>query len=277
VVAEAARLGSARRASSGGVVSAVSERSVEVNGRPCRVWEKGDGPLLGVLLGAPGALEWSPFLERLSAERRVVVPSIPGFPGGLGHDRIDGHVDWIAATLDLLEAAGVAGADLVGTSVGATLSMEAAIFAPGLVRRLALVAPFGLWEDSEPVTDAWAVRPGDVSLLSAAPEKLAAAMAVPEGGDPIEHQVMLLRASETAARLLWPTTDTGVAKRLHRLRNETLILWGSEDRLIPASYAKRFANAISGPTIVRSIEGAGHAAWFDAPEAVADAILEFLR
>jgi len=34
---------------------------------------------------------------------------------------------------------------------------------------------------------------------------------------------------------------------------------------------------IAGPTIVRSIEGAGHAAWFDAPEAVAGAILEFLR
>lgn len=258
-------------------MSGPAERRVEVNGRPCRVWEKGEGEPLGVLLGAPGALDWSPFLERLCAERRVVVPSIPGFPGGLGHDRLDTHVDWIAATLDLLEAAGLAGADLVGTSAGGTLASEAAIFAPGLVKRLALVAPFGLWEDSEPVSDAWAVTPGDMGLLTSSPEKLAAATAVPEGGDPIEHQVMLLRASETAARLLWPTTDTGVAKRLHRIRSETLILWGSADRLVPASYAKRFADAIAGPTIVRSIEGAGHLAWFDAPEAVADAILEFLR
>ncbi len=269
---DGAALGAAQR----GVVSGLEERSVEINGRPCRVWEQGRGETLGVLLGSPGAMRWSPFLEALAAERRVVVPSIPGFPGGTGHDLLDTHVDWIAATLDLLEAAGLQGADLVGTSAGGTLASEAAIFA-SFVKRLVLVAPFGLWADSEPVADGFAVPPGDTSLMTAAPEKLAAEIAPGEGVDPIEYQVTMLRTSETVARLLWPTTDTGVAKRLHRITVPTLVLWGSEDRLIPASYAKRYADAIAGPTIVRSIEGAGHLAHVDAPEAVASAILEFLR
>ena len=256
-------------------MNAPEERSVEVNGRECRVWEKGSGPKLGVLLGAPGALRWGPFLDALAAERRVVVPSIPGFPGGLGHDLIDTHLDWVAATLDLLEAAGLEGEDLLGTSAGGTLATEAAVFSN--VKRLVLLAPFGLWEDSEPVADAFAVRPGDMSLLSAAPDKLAAEVAPEEGVDPIEYQVTMLRTSETVARMLWPTTDTGVVKRLHRIKVPTLVLWGSDDKLVPASYAKRYADGIAGPTIVRSIDGAGHLAHVDEPEAVAAAVLEFLR
>ena len=37
-------------------MSGPEERSVEINGRACRVWEKGRGEKLGVLLGAPGAM-----------------------------------------------------------------------------------------------------------------------------------------------------------------------------------------------------------------------------
>ena len=84
------------------------------------------------------------------------------------------------------------------------------------------------------------------------------------------------RAGEAAARLLWPTTDTGLGRRLHRITARTLILWGSEDRIIPASYAKRFAGEIAGQSEVRSIEGAGHLADLDAPDACAEAVEEFL-
>ncbi len=87
----------------------------------------------------------------------------------------------------------------------------------------------------------------------------------------------MLRTSETVARMLWPTTDTGVVKRLHRIKVPTLVLWGSDDKLVPASYAKRYADGIAAPTIVRSIDGAGHLAHVDEPEAVAAAVLEFLR
>ena len=57
-----------------------------------------------------------------------------------------------------------------------------------------------------------------------------------------------MRALEAAARLLWPIGDRGLAKRLHRITAPTLLLWGSEDRIVPASYAKRFAAGIAGRT-----------------------------
>jgi pimeloyl-ACP methyl ester carboxylesterase len=116
-----------------------------------------------------------------------------------------------------------------------------------------------------------------VATFSARPAEFAAqALVPPAGADPIEFQVQQVRALEAAARLLWPFGDRGLAKRLHRIGVPTLLVWGSEDRILPASYAKRFAAGIAGRTRVRSIPGAGHRADFDAPEALAKAVLGFL-
>ena len=257
-------------------MSAPSERMLRVNGEACRVWEKGQGEPLGFVAGLGGLVGWTPFLDRLAERRRVVVPSLPGFPGGLGHEKLDDLADWVCATLDLLEAAGLRGADLAGASIGATLLAEATAFSPGLARRLVLVSPLGLFDEREPVADVWAQRPEQlVALLAAHPERVVAEMTPPAGADPVEWQILLLRASEAAARLLWPTGDLGLAKRLHRIGVPTLLAWGSADRVVPASYAKRFAEGIAGPTAIRAIEGAGHRADLDAPDALAAAILDF--
>jgi pimeloyl-ACP methyl ester carboxylesterase len=69
----------------------------------------------------------------------------------------------------------------------------------------------------------------------------------------------------------------GLAKRLHRITAPTLLLFGAEDRVVPASYAKVFADGIAGPTRIVSLAGAGHVADLDQPEAAAEAVLAFLR
>ena len=129
----------------------------------------------------------------------------------------------------------------------------------------------------EPVADVFAQRASELPpLFSAKPAEYAATLACPEGEDEVEWQIGQVRAMEAAARLLWPTGDLGLAKRLHRITAPTLLLWGSEDRIVPASYAKRFADGIAGPTEVRSIAGAGHRLDLDAPEEAAEAVLGFL-
>jgi pimeloyl-ACP methyl ester carboxylesterase len=258
------------------VSAAPAARTVRVNGAPCRVWEAGQGAPLGVLAGLGGAPRWTPFLARLAERRRVVVPSLPGFPGATGHDVLDDLPDWVAATLDLLEGAGLRGADLAGLSVGGTLAAEAVAFSPGLARRLVLVSPFGLVEEADPVADVWAQRADELpALLAAHPERWLAEQAAPDGTDAVEWQIEQVRASEAAARLLWPTCDRGLRKRLHRIQAPTLLVWGEADRVVPPSYAKRFAAGLGGPSEVRLLPGAGHRADLDVPEALADAILAF--
>ncbi len=246
---------------------------MRVCGERCRVWEKGSGEPLGFLGGLHGLPRWTPFLDRLAERRRVIAPSLPGFPGALGHLQLDDLPDWIAATLDLLEASGLEGADLVGASVGATLAAEVAIFSHATLRRLVLIAPFGLFDEREPVADLRGRSASDLAVLSSSrPDRLAEALARPEGEPSDEPR----RASETATRLLRPCGAQGLAGRLHRVRTPTLIVWGGADRVIPPSYARRFASAISGWVELRQIEDAGHVAEIDAPDAVADAVLGFL-
>ena len=258
-------------------MSVPAERTVHVNGHACRVWEKGAGRPVGYLAAEPGLVVWTPFLERLSEHRCVIAPSLPGFIGATGHDVLDDIADWVAATLDLLDASGLEGSDLVGASVGGKLAAEVAAFSRGSVARLALLGPYGLYEESEPVIDVFAQLPKDLpALLTANPEVLASLRPAEQEDDRLEAEIRLYRGREAAARLLWPFGDRGLRKRLHRITAPTLLVWGAEDRVIPPSYAKRFAERISGPTEIRSIENAGHLVDLDAPDAVADAVLQFL-
>ena len=255
----------------------VGTRTVEVNGRPCRVWEKGEGEPVGFLAGIGGLAGWTPFLDRLAERRRVIVPSVPGFPGAEGHDLLDSQLDWILAVQDLLEAAGLAGADLVASSVGAALAADVAACGRGMVRRLVLVGPLGVFDEAEPIADVWAQRPGELpGMVCADPARFRAAVAAPEGEDPVEAEVLLLRAHEAAARLLWPLSDTGLAKRLPRIRGPVMLVWGEADRVVPFGYARRYADALGGEARIERVPGAGHLAELDAPDEVARRVLAFL-
>ena len=252
--------------------------TVEVNGFPCRVWRKGRGAKLGFLAGLGGLPRWTPFLDKLAEQREVIVPSLPGYPGATGHALLDSHLDWVLAARQLLGQAGLAGADIAGSSVGASFAAEVAAIWPETVRRLALVAPFGLFDEREPMTDPWAQRAKDVAgLYCADPAKWDELKREPAGANSIEWPIEQARANEAAARAFWPLGNTGLAKRLPLIKAPTLLLWGAEDRILPRSYAGRFAERISAQTELRVIEGAGHLAELDQPEAVASAILDWTR
>jgi len=253
------------------------ERSVEVNGHPCRVWEKGSGEPLGVLPGIGGAPRWTPFMEALSTERRVIVPSLPGFPGALGHDILDSHLDWMIASHELLIGAGLEGADLVGTSVGAAMAADAAAIWPTIARRLVLISPYGLYDEDDAGVDPFAVRPPDIGqCLSANVEAYGGVFGVPDGKDRVEWLVTLSRAQEAAARILWPLGNTHLDRRLFRIGVPTLLLWGDQDQIIPRSYLDRFSAGINADTRIETICGAGHLADIDEPLATAAATLKFL-
>jgi pimeloyl-ACP methyl ester carboxylesterase len=252
--------------------------SIEVNGFSCRVWTAGSGPKLGFLAGFGGLPKWVPFLDRLAAKRTVVVPSLPGFPGGeRGHTLLDNHLDWCLAVREVVRKAGLDGADLAGSSVGAAMAAEIAAIWPQTVKRLALIAPFGLYADDEPPTDPWAQRPPDVpNLFCADPKIWESLKEQPEGLNSPEWPIEQVRASEAAARIFWPLGNTRLEKRLPLIAAPTLLVWGAEDRIMPPSYAQRFAKGITGKSEVKVIPGAGHLAELDKPDEVAAAILAWM-
>jgi pimeloyl-ACP methyl ester carboxylesterase len=263
-------------------MSGIESSSVAVGGEPCRVLTSGAGAgeTVGYLGGLKGVPTWLPFLDELARSRRVVVPSLPGFPGGAPNSfrDLDDQLDWVAATLDLLEGAGLAGCDLIASSFSAMLAADVAAYAPGFVRRLVLIGPWGLYDTSDPGTDYFAkTEQEQAALLSSDPALVEAALAPPPGADELEWSIETYhRANEAAARVSWPFGDRGLRKRLHRITVPTLVIWGEQDRVLPAAYAKRFEAGITGPTTTVTIPDCAHDCAINAPDQTVKHVLQFL-
>jgi pimeloyl-ACP methyl ester carboxylesterase len=257
----------------------VKSSSVIVAGHPCRVLAAGTGSPVVYFAGVGGLPKWSPFLDSLSTTHRVIAPSLPGFPGAPEFRHLDDYFEWVVAALELIEALGDAPIDLVASSISGPLAAEVASIARDRVRRLVLIAPFGMYEDADPTTDIWAQRPGpDVlpTLLCNEPEHWKRLWEMPEEEDPVEWGIYLTRAMEAAARYLFPMGNTGIAKRLYRIQQPVLLVNGADDRVIPASYQKRFATRLGGPVLTHTIPSAGHLVDFDQPVELARQINAFL-
>jgi pimeloyl-ACP methyl ester carboxylesterase len=79
----------------------------------------------------------------------------------------------------------------------------------------------------------------------------------------------------TAGKILFPIPNRRIAKRLYRQTAETLLVWGREDRFVPAVYAEKWHELLPSSRIAL-VEGAGHMAPYEQPRAVAEAIAKFL-
>ena len=259
-----------------GNVSTPRERTVTAAGVACRVWEQGAGQPVTFLPGIGGLPRWSDFLDALARGRRVIAPSLPGFPGSAALPELDDQLDWLLATHDLLRAAGGAGCDLVAVSVGAALAADVAAVWPDAVRRLVLVSPLGLFDAADPSADIFAQPAGELdALLCRDAGHFDAHVALPDGADRVEWTVQQVRAQEAAARLLWPVGDTRLARRLHRVTQPVLLVFGEDDRVLPASYRQRFQQALPRARL-EVVAGAGHLVDLDAPQLLAHLVEEFL-
>ena len=79
----------------------------------------GEGPAVGYLHGMIGNPGVHPFLEALAGTgHRAVAPSLPGFTGSSPCEDLRSLHDWVVATSEVIDLAGLAGRLLVASSVG---------------------------------------------------------------------------------------------------------------------------------------------------------------
>jgi pimeloyl-ACP methyl ester carboxylesterase len=254
-----------------------SERIVELQAGKwkTRVLAAGEGEPLVFLHGA-GGLVWDPVLDALAERYRVIAPEHVGSGGSQGLEHLEDVLDLVLYYAELFDALGLPSVSLMGHSFGGMVAAEIAAINPERVRKLALVAPIGLWLDDHPVPDISAMSAKQLrgALLADPAGPAARALALADPADP----QALFEAAATMASILqfiWPLPDKGLRRRLYRVKAETLIVWGAEDRLVNPAYAREFASAISGAQ-VHLIPGAGHLPQLEQTDRLVAALNDFL-
>jgi len=262
-----------------------AERTGEVNGLAVTWRQTGDdAPPVLYLHGVPNSsVMWKPFLERTGG----IALDLPGF----GNSAKPAHFPYsIAGYERFLDAfVGHLGLERLTLvvhdwgSVGLALAQRR----PELIERLVIVSgvpllPGHRWHR---FARAWR-RPLVGEMLMGFTFKRGLKLASREGGagplpdafldDVWEHfdhgtQRAILKLYRSA-----PEHELARAgERLGAIGAPALVVWGEEDRYLPADFAERTREALGGEARVERFEGAGHWPWLERPEVV-DTVAEFV-
>jgi len=239
------------------------------------IWEAGHGPPILFLHGAGGFRGDEPFLEPLTAGRRLIAPSHPGFGDSDLPGWMDRPQDVALLYLDLMDRIGHAEVDVIGCSFGGWIAVELAVMVPHRIRGLVLVAPGGI-----------AMKGHELPNLFTLPEEDRARLLYhdverhrrdPATLDAIEA-ARAWRNRESFARFAREPYlhNPKLSHRLHRVTCRTLLMRGESDGLISADYLTHYAEALPDARVA-TIPGAGHLPQIEQPALFADLTLAFLR
>jgi pimeloyl-ACP methyl ester carboxylesterase len=273
------------------------QRFVEVDGRRVNVVELGDGePAMVFVHGLAGS--WQNWLENLphfaATGHRVIAFDLPGF-GASEPPRskisIPGYGGLVDALLDRL---GVGPAVFVGNSMGGFIGAEVAIQYPARVQRLVLVSAAGLTVEYQRNERALgALRFGQRLLLAWGGFVGARSEAI--ASRPRARRLLMRLVVHDADRLPAPLiaeqvrgaanpgfvdaldalTDYPIRARLGEIACPTLIVWGTEDRLVPVRDAAEFERLIPDARRVVWPE-TGHVPMLERPAAFNALVEEFV-
>ena len=259
----------------------MTERNLETRrGLKARVRELGEGAPLVYLHGAGGLFAKEPLLDELARHYRVYAPEWPGYNELPGEEQLEDMLDFALHGWDLVQALGLERPSLAGHSMGGMIAAEMAALAPQSVDKLVLVSAAGLWLDEHPIPDLFTLLPFEMAQTLFADAKVGESI-LTAGVDFSDLEAMKgflvgnARRLGTAGKILFPIPNRRVSKRLYRVTNPTLVVWGTEDRFTPPPYAERWAELLSNARVER-VAAAGHMVPYEQPGAAADAIRRFL-
>jgi pyruvate dehydrogenase E2 component (dihydrolipoyllysine-residue acetyltransferase) len=261
--------------------NAAAPRDIDAGGRRLRVLDIGAGDATPVLFihGFGGDLNsWMFTQPALAASRRAIALDLPGHGGA---DKAVGAGDvaaFAAAVVDAIAALGLERVHLVGHSMGGAIAIAVASAQPQTIASLTLLAPAGLGpEINGAFIDAF-IRAGRrreaqeaLATLVDDPALVSRAM--------IEETLRYKRLDGVAAALdtiagAWFAGDrqrVDLRPALAALAVPAQIIWGRNDRIIPAAHAEAV-----GRLPVHVLDRTGHLPHMEKAGEVNRLILAFL-
>ena len=245
-------------------VSAAAPRDIEAGGRRLRVLDIGTGDGVPVVLvhGFGADLNaWMFNQPALAERRRVIALDLPGHGGS--EKRVGpGDVDLFeAAVADAMTTMGVERAHLVGHSMGGAIAIAVAQRQPGRVASLTLLSAAGLGPEIDgPFIDGFvkAQRRREMQQVLAGLVHDPALISRVMIEETLRYKRLdgVLMALESIAAAWFPNGRQAVDLRpaLAALKLPVQLIWGRDDRIIPAAHAEALAGTL--PTHV--LDDVGH-------------------
>jgi pimeloyl-ACP methyl ester carboxylesterase len=261
----------------------IRERALDVwGGRiTLRVKTAGRGTPLLYLHPASG-LNFDPFLAELCAQYALYAPEMPGTSAGDPNaiHQVGSLPDLVLIYEEAIRKLQLPAAPaVIGSSFGGMLAAELAAHFPELFSRIVLFDPIGLWRPDLPIAN-WMITPPSqlpALLFKDAGCAAAKAMAAPPSDPATAVALMsgMVWALGCTGKFVWPIPEKGLRARLHRVAAPTLIVWGEDDALVPAGYAKEFGDAIRGSR-VEIVRNCGHVPQAEQLETTLALVRQFL-
>jgi len=266
----------------GGSAAVPAPRFVEAAGHRLRHLIVGDvGEAVVLVHGFGGRLEnWAANQAAFAATGRTIAAlDLPGH-GESSLDVGTGSLDELAAAvLAYMDAVGIARAHMVGSSMGAALCLALTDRACERVRSLTLIGPAGIGQKINADFIRGYVAAGTraeleplLRLLYARPDSVT---------EELVQQVVAYKqragAAEALARIAsnrYVATPSGRSLRAVVGTVPTMMIWGSDDRVIPAPTPSEFSRQ---GVAVHVLPGCGHMVHAEAAAAVNRLIDRFLR
>lgn len=213
-------------------------------------------PVLFIHGSGPGVSAWANWrlaMPVIAKQARVIAPDMVGFgytdrPAGITYNMDT----WVQQALDLLDALDLPQVDLIGNSFGGALALALSIRAPERVRRLVLMGSVGVPFPITPGLDAvWGYEPSlqrmrELLDIFAYDRKLATNELAQ-----LRYEASIrpgfqesFAAMFPAPRQRWVDAMTSAEADIRRIAQQTLVVHGREDRVIPLATSLTLSNWI---------------------------------
>ncbi len=239
--------------------------------------EADDPSLPPILLihGAGGShLHWSPGIRRLNGFQ-VIAIDLPGHgkSEGIGRQTISDYVD---AVKEFMDAINLPAAVIAGHSMGSAIALQLALDAPDRVLALVMMGGGSRLRVNPSILEN-AANPATFSLVV----KTINEWVFSPNTDPRLRELAAQRMEkETRPTVLHgdflACNDFNAGERLAEIKQPTMILCGTEDKMTPFKYSQALHEEIAGSKLVE-IEGAGHMVMLEKSREVAEALEDFIN
>lgn len=255
------------------------ERFIQLEQNKIRYLEDGKSSDTIILVHGLGASaeRWQYVIPYFSKKYHVIIPDLIGF-GYSDKPIVDYTINFFVKFLvDFLDSLEIKKCIMIGSSLGGQIVAEFAMQYSQILKKMILVSPSGFMEYSTPTLEAYmmaAFNPDERNT-----RKAFEMMYGPNNGvaaNEFLNRMKIPGAQEAFISTLMHASRTKIdCEKLSSLSIPTLIVWGTQDVVIPPDNAKSFFSCLTNCSYVE-MAGCGHVPYVDKPEDFSNIVLEFL-